>query len=748
LSVSRVAERSIVLRGAAFILAGETFWGGHCVSVSLAEEGHIFFGGGCLNMREEYDNDRQKNVFSNAAGVARPVYLNNQFFNNRRTPKQEERMKAYSLALGSVPLDVDSYSLLQWQSPVKDQNYRGSCQTFSFLGAIEARYRREYGLQIELSAEYFINRVFSAQPTHDPFLLHENICTDYLIGAENPNAPSSGWMGGAQLMAAEKFTLPETKFCPYFGRERIGDPPVYGTGHTDDDLLNIAVQAGLVRMNPPGSQTPWSPVVPYTQRAVDNYYYDVRHIPLEARKNACYGAEEIEYVIPDDPAVLEACIFGNCEVVIDMGLGKLDWGDGTVYSGGQPVQTLDNIPIAIYPDQNLVDQTDPNTNAVIGKCGVNEKYIWINGAWQLTEDKHSMLAVAFDKTRRLILFKNSHGRNAPYMWIPYNFILEKCFGGMIITIIRNPLLNTISLNEQYPSRLPIEEAMWLGLWKMNHDGWPGELVIRHTRERGKGPGTVARLGTYYDSNGVARMVTGYIEFVRSEKYSGWSEYDFFTSKAHLWIDFDNPEGPPYPLDRKVDCQGQKFELQMYGMLTGLRGDHAVGSTVWNGRRYGVLLSRPGKEPQCQPGVFDVKKWLGEFLVISCDPPIASPQRIMISGLETLKNGYYSVNVASAFSAYNTVIIKPGTTHALELNGPVLCGRLYYHTRETGLATGDAIAVRTFYIGHKTTRELHAPDCEFGRMILDENRIHFLHMEDAFQEGFNGCYYCLRKYDAG
>lgn len=669
------------------------------------------------------------------------------------TPKRKERMKTYSLTICAVPSDVTNYSLEQWQSPVKDQDGRGSCATFSFLGAIEARYRRQYNLAVDLSAEYFINVVFSTQPTCDPSLLHENICTDFLDQAENPNPPPDGNMtDGAVLMTEEKFLLPEMRFCPYFGVEHANDPAVYGITHSDADLDRIAADAGLISLNPPGSATPWNVLAPYTQQAVDNYYYDFRHIPLDARKNAYYGAEEIEFVTANDPATLESCIYGDNEVVVGMGLGKLDWGQGVVpgtYTNGQPVQMIGNVPVAIYPDQNLKDKKDAN-GVVIGKYGTNEDYQWNKnkGVWELVESGHSMIAVAFDTTHQLMLFKNSWGPGSlPYLWIPYQFIREKCGSAFVITKVRDPLLNKESLGEKYPWRAPIEEAMWLGFWNMDHDGWLGKLVIRHTRARGQGPATVARLGSYYDSNGVSHMVTGYIEFVRSVEYSGWSEYDFYVSVAHLWIDFDNPEGPPYSLSQNVVCQGQEFTLKMYGAYTAFRGDHAVGTTIWNGQRYGVVLSRPGKELNYVSGGFDIQQWNGEFIVFPADP-VHTPYTMLITDLRLAQDGNYYVRVASQYSGFDTGLIRPDAPHCLEIYGPTLNGFLYYHTREVGLASGDAIASKSYYIGHKKNKELHVPTCGYAQVMASSHKAFFLNVDDALQVGYNGCYFCMRPYDNG
>ncbi|KXB01456.1 hypothetical protein AKJ43_03365, partial [candidate division MSBL1 archaeon SCGC-AAA261D19] len=52
-----------------------------------------------------------------------------------------------------------------------------------------------------------------------------------------------------------------------------------------------------------------------------------------------------------------------------------------------------------------------------------------------------------------------------------------------------------------------------------------------------------------------------------------------------------------------------------------------------------------------------------------------------------------------------------------------------------------------FIGNKNTKELHSPDCYWVTQIRPDNKVAFSRLEEALneEEGYNGCYYCLRDY---
>lgn len=56
--------------------------------------------------------------------------------------------------------------------------------------------------------------------------------------------------------------------------------------------------------------------------------------------------------------------------------------------------------------------------------------------------------------------------------------------------------------------------------------------------------------------------------------------------------------------------------------------------------------------------------------------------------------------------------------------------------------------KPYYIGNKHTREIHEPNCEWLTKMEAENRVRFSNLKEAQRQGYNGCYYCLKKYNTG
>ena len=72
----------------------------------------------------------------------------------------------------------------------------------------------------------------------------------------------------------------------------------------------------------------------------------------------------------------------------------------------------------------------------------------------------------------------------------------------------------------------------------------------------------------------------------------------------------------------------------------------------------------------------------------------------------------------------------------------------------GLSDGDIAAVvymyhsGELYIGNKRTRELHRWNCQWVKKMAGRNKVHFWTIENPLVHGYNGCYYCMKRWDTG
>ena len=54
----------------------------------------------------------------------------------------------------------------------------------------------------------------------------------------------------------------------------------------------------------------------------------------------------------------------------------------------------------------------------------------------------------------------------------------------------------------------------------------------------------------------------------------------------------------------------------------------------------------------------------------------------------------------------------------------------------------------YVFGNPRSRELHRVGCPFWPLLLPEHKIPFLTVEDGLRHGYNGCRFCLSRYDTG
>jgi hypothetical protein len=410
-----------------------------------------------------------------------------------------------------------AWDLSAYQTPVRNQLDRGTCGTFATVAAIEAAYKRNYGLSLDLSEQYMFHVAKSTGFNYPRFFLYEN--------------QSSYWYGGG--WPQNTYLLPNETDAPYAG---------YGgclPGATCTPLDSIPGASSLV----------WHPdpaINRVTQQQVDDFEYSPLHIPPAARNNARYGVASFSDFGTGDarnPGLLESLIASNKEVVLSASLnwrmlpsGILDY-DASVDGGGHVFLLIGYDRAAGYflvknswggtaPSAYLKISYNFIRNAAYGAATVNSvvspygapqaKAKWMGKWYQDHEGWYGTLVVrritnpsntaerfgnyyaygsydegrtvngySIDSNTGVRLYVNSSAtENAPgtlsgqrfdvdqYAWTPEHASGTTWWGtdgegGVRLgrNYFRMPYSNTFSTSE------------WVGTWDLNHNGNTGVLTI-------------------------------------------------------------------------------------------------------------------------------------------------------------------------------------------------------------------------------------------------------------------------------
>ena len=457
------------------------------------------------------------------------------------------------------------WSLAQYQTGFREQGSRGTCWAFAGCAALEAAYKRQFGLDLDLSEQYIFHIGKSTE-----------LYPDYLtnnLPYEN-NTSLTGFQGSSDIV--EKLAasaVPEERYAPY---------------QTQTQLEGIA-QALIGR-----------PSVG-TQEEYDTVEYSEKHIPLAARHEARYrvadwaalpanpGSTDVEKVLRSGREVV-VDIEGHCLLVIGYDsprkkfLAKNSWGEGDFIELDYTATASEKI-LGGYYITDVVPPTEP----------AQQSAFWL-GNWDMDHDgwrgkivirrvfnprssdhaaptklgnyyrdgKRFDVNGSLGDDGRSLLFHiaDQEGRVQP------GTLQGQEFRTYVFT--RGPSLAAgkthwdgrsfgVSLaREGLPARpaSPFSRNDWGGKWRMNHDGWHGTLAIVDVVP-GPAPGTSTVNGSYTAENGPTVPVSGTIS----------------DDTTHaLTLDIQLAVGAP-----------QRFELFHHtresGMFSGL--------TSWSGQFFGV-----------------------------------------------------------------------------------------------------------------------------------------------------------------
>ncbi len=183
-----------------------------------------------------------------------------------------------------IPVEISlAYSLAQYQTSIKNQDGRSSCWAFAGVAAMEAAYKRKYGLELDLSEQYAFHmlKVMDLRPA----VPENNISLD-------------GFQGDAGIVSEfVKYAIPEDRFAPYLNGAQM------------TQLQNKLNLSNLL-MN-------------RTQTGYDTFEFDEGHIPTAARWNAKYRVTDFGQISsPTNSTALEQALNEKHEIVADF---KLFW---------------------------------------------------------------------------------------------------------------------------------------------------------------------------------------------------------------------------------------------------------------------------------------------------------------------------------------------------------------------------------------------------------------------------------------
>jgi hypothetical protein len=364
----------------------------------------------------------------------------------------------------ALPSSVD---LRQYQTPIRDQGGRGTCTSFAALAAIEAAYKRTYGVSLDLSEEYAVR-------------ISKMVGLYLDLAPSQREDPPATWNGGTatfvlQVFASGKLGLPVEKWLPYISTENWGNTAQQGDmPYLDDNSSQRAVDdfnltGGLVTYK-----------IPETFATV--------MLPQAALDSASYRVTQVLYAAPSDEqsvAWFKTQLAGGHEVAFGVHLTKHSKTVNGVWMPGDTVFDGHAMLMVGYDDSKQAFLLKNSWGTAVGDSG----YYWFSYNWVTTE----------------VVFNDN--KVPPYKVLPIQYA-------------------AVVLGVAPPNSPTPPEQRLLGRWSVDHDGLHGRLDIYHIPGLFSANDLHGhadyRLGTYFGPDNVARRVNGVITGNQLEAYIDWS----------------------------------------------------------------------------------------------------------------------------------------------------------------------------------------------------------------------------------
>lgn len=486
-----------------------------------------------------------------------------------------------------------AHSLEKYQTPIRNQQDRGSCWAFAGVAAMEAAYRRKYGFgpDLDLSEQY----VFHMGKTVE---LYPDYLTNLAVAHEN-NTSFTGSQGGSDILHDLCWiAVPEERFCPYLT-------------HAEQEAIRLAT--------PDAGSLAWTS----TQEEFDAFEFSERNVPTIARWNARFQVGSYSAVPSTDPETLEGIIAAGHEIAVDFDLkwkydaarNVLDYdpaapGAGHVMlligydrrekifltknSWGEPAYlrlTYDFVRNCAGAGHYITDVLDPTRPP-------QKKAFWL-GNWNLDHDgwrgrlvirrfldhrgsdpnaptkignyyrdgeRHDVNGYFVQDGQGLVFWvapgteRVPPGTLAGQRFDSYLFSSDPANGaGKAIWNSTNygAMLSRAPIPPSAAAR-PFAKEMWLGSWRMTHDGWRGRLTINALHPVPTPIGPLPRIdATYRRDDGTMLPVTGTVNAITPH-----------LSTLNIRFAPDN--------NQRFDLMHHTHERDLFS-----------GLTLWNGQSFGV-----------------------------------------------------------------------------------------------------------------------------------------------------------------
>lgn len=274
-----------------------------------------------------------------------------------------------------------SADLSQYQTPVKNQNPRGTCTNFAAVAAIEAQYRRQYGLTLDLSEQWVTH-------VHHLMELWTDKQGNLYAPSHTENAPGP-WDGGSvtfnlQLFSTLELGIPLETEMPYINQGGFND-----TSKWMPAILDTSPQRAVNDLNLSQQQTTWQ--IPSTLQTTI--------LPQIALENAKYRANQVLYASDDQEK-------------------SLDWYK-TQLAGGHEVAFGVRLP---------------------DSGGSIKDGVWMPG--DKTWGNHAMLMIGYDDAKKAFRVKNSWGSSwngDGYVWMSYDYVTKgKVYEAAVVQSVLSP----------------------------------------------------------------------------------------------------------------------------------------------------------------------------------------------------------------------------------------------------------------------------------------------------------------------